>query len=169
MLLPYVKRFFQEYQWSAFLFMAQNTQIPRDQRSQFENNTFSKKNFYGSFGIVSTWCRNIFWRAALKPFSVYGSNFSDSLVFGNGPFGEMKYRSLRKRSFHTKKIAMEVLGMCLCYGKKYFQGHQWSTFVSIGQITEIFFSFGECGFWRDQRSQFENDIFSKKNFFQWRF
>ena len=23
--------------------MAQNTQIPRDQRSQFENNTFSKK------------------------------------------------------------------------------------------------------------------------------
>ena len=149
--------------------MAQNTQIPGDQRSQFENNTFSKKNFYGSFGIVSTWCRNIFWRAALKPFSVYGSNFSDSLVFGNRPFGEMKYRSLRKRSFHTKKIAMEVLGMCLCYEKKYFQGHQWSTFVSIGQITEIFFSFGECGFWRDQRSQFENDIFSKKNFFQWRF
>ena len=130
---------------------------------------FFKKNFYGSFRIVSTWCRNIFWRAALKPFSVYGSNISDSLVFGNGPFGEMKYRSLRTRSFHTKKNCYESFRYVSMLRKKVFPGAPVKYFSLYWSNTRDFFSFGECCFWRDQRSQFENDMFSKKKCFQWKF
>ena len=57
--------------------MAQNTQIPRDQRSQFENNTFSKK------------------------------------------------------------ISMEVLGLCLPDVETYFKEQHWSPFQFMVQIFRI--------------------------------
>ena len=67
--------------------------------------------------------------------------------------------------FTQKKIAMEVLGMCLCYGKKYFQGHQWSTFLSIGQITEIFLVLGNAAFGEIKDHSLRTTCFQKKNVF----
>ena len=56
-------------------------------------------------------------RAPVKRFTLDGSNYSDSLVFGNGRFAEIKNNSFRARSFQQKKtIAMEALGMCLSHG-----------------------------------------------------
>ena len=64
--LPYVKRYFQEHQWSTFLFMAQITQIllfsemPIWERSKitvWEWQLFKNKICYGSFRYVSTLCK----------------------------------------------------------------------------------------------------------------
>ena len=106
---------------------------------------FQEKNFNVSFGIVSTLCKKVFSRAPVKCFSLYGLNNSDSLVFGNATFGEIKNHSLRTRRFQ-KIFAMNVLGICLSYLKRYFQEHQWSAFLFMVQITQIFFSFWECCF-----------------------
>ena len=106
---------------------------------------FQEKNFNVSFGIVSTLCKKVFSRAPVKCFSLYGLNNSDSLVFGNATFGEIKNHSLRTRRFQ-KIFAMNVLGICLSYLKRYFQEHQWSAFLFMVQITQIFFSFLECCF-----------------------
>ena len=84
---------------------------------------FQEKNFNVSFGIVSTLCKKVFSRAPVKCFSLYGLNNSDSLVFGNATFGEIKNHSLRTRRFQ-KKFAMNVLGICLSYLKRHFQEHQ---------------------------------------------
>ena len=73
---------------------------------------FQEKNFNVSFGIVSTLCKKVFSRAPVKCFSLYGLNNSDSLVFGNATFGEIKNHSLRTRRFQ-KIFAMNVLGICL--------------------------------------------------------
>ena len=43
----------------------------------------------------------------MKRFSLYVWNYSDSLVFGNGPFGEIKDHILRTTRFQKKK----------CYGR----------------------------------------------------
>ena len=75
MCLPYIKRYFPEHQWSAF---------------------------------------------------VYGWNDSDSSVFGNAGFGEVKDHSLRTTPL--KKMAMEILGMYSPYVKRYFQENQLSVF-----------------------------------------
>ena len=106
---------------------------------------FQEKNSNVSFGIVSTLCKKVFSRAPVKCFSLYGLNNSDSLVFGNATFGEIKNHSLRTRRFQ-KIFAMNVLGICLSYLKRYFQEHQWSAFLFMVQITQIFFSFWECCF-----------------------
>ena len=46
----------------------------------------------------------------MKYFSLYGPNNSDSIVFRNAAFGEIKDHSLRTTPFQKKKkkIAMEV-------------------------------------------------------------
>ena len=75
---------------------------------------FQEKKIYGSFEIVCIFCENVFCLAPVKHFSLYGSN-NFLLVFGNTAFEEIKDHSLRTTRFQ-KKIAMEVLGMCLSYG-----------------------------------------------------
>ena len=72
---------------------------------------------------MSTLRKKVFSRASVKCFSFYDSNYSDLLVFGNAPFGEIKDQCLRMRPFQ-KTIAMEVLSLCVPYIKMYFQKHQ---------------------------------------------
>ena len=87
--------------------MAQITQILlfsemsfwRDQRSQFENNTFSKKNCNESFQCVSTLHKKVLSGATMKRVFLYGSNKSDSVVFGNADFREIEYHSLSTMGF----------------------------------------------------------------------
>ena len=54
---------------------------------------------------------------------VYGSNNSDSAVFKNVGFGEIKDHSLRTTPL-PKKICYRGLGICLTYVKRYFQEDQ---------------------------------------------
>ena len=69
---------------------------------------------------VSNLCKKVFSGALVKFVFLYGSNNSDSFVFRNVGFGEIKDHSLRTTLFQKKKIAMEVLCMCLPYAKRYF-------------------------------------------------
>ena len=55
-------------------------------------------------------------RAPVKRFSLYGSNYSDSLVFGNVVLQRSKITVSEQDLFNKKTIAMEALGMCLSYG-----------------------------------------------------
>ena len=134
--------------------MAQITQIwlfwrmcllERSKITVLRTTLFQEKNFNASFGIVSTLCKKVFSRAPVKCFCLYGLNNSDSLVFGNSTFGEIKNHNLKTRRFQ-KIFAMKVLGICLSYLKRYFQEHQWSAFLFMVQITQIFSSFWECCF-----------------------
>ena len=56
----------------------------------------------------------------MKYVFLYGSNNSESVVFRNAGFEEIKDFSLRRTPFQKKFFAMKVLGMCLPYLKKYF-------------------------------------------------
>ena len=56
---------------------------------------FKKKFINGNFGFVSTLRKKVFSGAPVKCFSLYGSNNSDSVVFENAAFGDIKDRSLR--------------------------------------------------------------------------
>ena len=95
-----------------------------DIKDQFENYTsFLRKFIYGSFGFLSTLHKKVFLGAPVKWFFFYGSNKSDSVVFKNAAFREIKDHSLRTTPF-KKNLAMEVLGLCLPYIKSYFQEHQ---------------------------------------------
>ena len=64
-------------------------------------------------------------------------NNSDSVVFENANFGEIKDQSLRTTPIQKKRIEGEVLGMCLPCVKMYFQENQRSTFSFMAQITQI--------------------------------
>ena len=116
---------------SQILFFFQECGFWRGQRSHFENDSFSKKNFNASFEIVFTLCEKVFSREPVKSFSTYGSNYSGSLVFGNAAFGDIKDHSLRMRSFE-KIFTMDVLDMCLSYGKKVFSGAPVKCFSHYG-------------------------------------
>ena len=103
---------------------------------------FEKKNCCGSFGFVSTLHKKVFSGAPVQWVFLYGWNNSDSAVFGNATFGEIKDHSLRMTNFE-KKIAMEVLGLCLPYIKRYFQEHQLSVFFFMVQTTQILMFLGK--------------------------
>ena len=60
---------------------------------------FQKKCCYGSFGFVSTLRKKVFSGAPVKWLSLYGSNKSDSVLFGNADFAEIKDQSLSTMDF----------------------------------------------------------------------
>ena len=120
---------------SQILFFFQECGFWRGQRSHFENDSFSKKNFNASFEIVFTLCEKVFSRAPEKRFSLYGLNNSDSLVFGNATFGEIKNHSLRTRRFQ-KIFAMNVLGIL---NKKAFSRAPVKCFSIYGSNNSDFF------------------------------
>ena len=92
---------------------------------------FQKKIYYGSSDFVSTLPKKVFSGALVNCVFLYGSNNSDSVIFGNAAFGEITV--WEQRLFNNKKIAMELLGLCLPYVKRLFQEHQVSSFFFIGR------------------------------------
>ena len=66
----------------------------------------------------------VFSGGPVKCFFLYGSNNSDSVVFGNASCAEIKYHSSITTPFQKKFFTNKVLDMCLPYVKKYFQEHQ---------------------------------------------
>ena len=122
--------------------------------------SFQKKPCYGSFGFVSTLYKKLFSIAPVKCFFPYNSNNWDSVVFWNAAFGEIKDRSLRMTIFQ-KKIAMDVLGLCLSY-LKLFSRVPVKCFSLYGSNNSDSVVFGNVAF-GEIKDQFENDNFSKKN------
>ena len=62
---------------------------------------FWKNIFDGSFRYVSILRKKVFSGAPMKCFSLYDSNESDSLVFGNAAFGDIKDES---EAFSKRKL-----------------------------------------------------------------
>ena len=87
----------------AFFLIAQITQIllfsgiaplERSKIIVREWHILKKEIFYEIFRQMRTLRKKVFSRAPVKCFSLYGSNYSDSVVFGNASFGEIKNHSL---------------------------------------------------------------------------
>ena len=83
----------------AFFFIAQITQIllfsriaplERSKIIVWEWHILKKEIFYEIFRQMRTLRKKVFSRAPVKCFSLYGSNNSDSVVFGNADFSEIK-------------------------------------------------------------------------------
>ena len=110
MQLPYIKRYFQEYQWSSFLFMAQITQI-----------LFLSRVVLLEISKITVWERDI---------------FKEKLPF---KFQVCVYLPWKGIFRSTSKVLFWF----------------WLKYIWL-------FCFWECHFWRDQRSQFESDTFSRK-------
>ena len=165
--LPYVKRSFQQYQWSAFVFRAQTTQIllfwrmPVSDRSKitvWEQHVFQIFFCDGNSTHVSILRKNVFSGAPVKWFLRQGSDISDSVVFENAAVGKIKFHILRTTHFPE----MFLLWNFLVY-------LTWNGILSL--TSEKLFSlrlkylrfccFGEWRFQKDQRSQFENNPFSR--------
>ena len=123
----------------------ERSKITVQQRHLFKN-IFS----YGRFRYAFTLRKKVFSAAPVKWFFLYGSNNSDSVVFGEyrfwnyqrSKFENNTFSKKKKKKKKKKKNAMEVLGMCLPYLKRYFQEHQWSVFFFVAQITQILLFFG---------------------------
>ena len=64
---------------------------------------------------MSTLRKKVFSGPPNKCVFLYGSNNSNSVVFGNTSLAEMKDHSLRATPFQQKNVAMEVLDLCLPY------------------------------------------------------
>ena len=108
--LSYVKRLFKstrEVLFSLFLKFLRfccvwECRFWRHQKPQLENDTFSRKSFYGGFEIVCTLSKKVFWIAPMKCFYLYGSNNSEPLAFEDSNFGVIKDDSLRTTTFQKK-------------------------------------------------------------------
>ena len=120
--LTSVKRYFEGHQLSEFFFMAQVTQIllfsgmlllERSRITVSERHLLNKKFCYGSFEFVSNFCKKVFWGAPVKWVFLYGSSNSDSVIFGNDAFGEIKDHSLRATPFQ-KKCLLWKFWVCVC-------------------------------------------------------
>ena len=146
MCVPFIRRYFQEHQFLVLLkhrnidsVIFRNAGFEEINNHSLRTIPFQKKNCYGTFRYVSTLRKKLFFGAIVNCVFLYGSNNSDSVVFGNASFGMIKDHNLRMILF-PKKIAMKVLGMCLPYVKMCFQEHQWSVFFFVAEIAQILLS-----------------------------
>ena len=103
------------YNWNSVVF--RNVAFGEIKITIWKEPLFKKKVYYWSFSYVSTFPKKVFSRAPVKCFSLYGSNDSDLLVFGNGAFGEITECFCERDLFKKKKIALEVLSSCVLYIK----------------------------------------------------
>ena len=101
--------------------MAQITQIlrftemgllERSKITVLKGHLFKKKICYKSFEFVSPLTQKVLSGEPVKCVFLCGSNNSDSVIVGNAAFWEIKDDSLRRKHF-LKKIAMELLSLCL--------------------------------------------------------
>ena len=114
---PYVKRYFREHQLNAFFFMGQITRImllwemllfERSKMVIWEQHLFIKEICYGTFEVVSTFRKKVFWRAPVKCVFLYGSNNSDSAILLNATIGDIKDHSLRTTPFPKKHLLWKI-------------------------------------------------------------
>ena len=74
----------------------------RSKITVWKRHIFQKENCYWSFRYVSTICRKVVSEAPVKCSFVFSWNNSDSFVFRNTAFGEIKDHILKKTAFSNK-------------------------------------------------------------------
>ena len=165
--LPYVERYFQRQKLRVVFFMARITQILSFLGMQLLERwkitvweyLFKKIICYESFEFVSPLTQKVLSGAPVKCVFLCGSNNSDSAIVGNAAFWEIKDDSLRRKHLF-KKIAMELLSLCLPSVKIYFQEHQLSVFF-MAQITG-FVIFGNAAFGKIKNYSWRTSPYQKK-------
>ena len=151
--LPYIKRYFQKHQLSASYFLAQVTQIllfsgilllERSKITVRERHLF-KINCYGSFGFPSTLHKKVISEAPVKCVLLYDWNNSDSVVFRNAAFREIKDHSLRMTPFQNK-ICYGSFGFVCTLHKKVFSGAPFNCVFLYGSNKSDSVVFGNADF-----------------------
>ena len=125
----------------------------RDQRSQLTTTPFQIFFCNESCKYMSTLGRKVFFGGTSEMFSSLGLKFLR--------FGRDQRSQLNNDTFSKKISVMEVVSMCLPYLKRYFQWQKWNVFFFRAQIIQIFLFEKQCQFGKNQRSQFNNNTFSK--------
>ena len=128
-------------------FVAFNSPLSeRSKLTVWEQRLFKKKkNWYGSFRYVSILRKKVFSGARVQCFSHCGSNNSDSAVFGNADFGEIKYHSLRTTSF-LKKIIYGSFRFVSNLRRKVFSGGPVNCIPLYGSSNSDSAIFGNAAF-----------------------
>ena len=96
--------------------------------------TFEKKIAMKVLGMYLPYVKRYFYFIYIF---FYESINSDSVVFQNDSFAEIKDHSWRTTPFQEKKKSVKVLGLCLPYVKRYFQEHQLYVFFCMAQTNQI--------------------------------
>ena len=132
----------------------------RSKITVWKRHIFQKENCYWSFRYVSTICRKVVSEAPVKCSFVFSWNNSDSFVFRNTAFGEIKDHILKKTAF-SNKLYWSFRYMSVLH-KKVFSRAPVKWFSLCGSYNSGSVFFQESWFWRDQGPQFEKDTFSEK-------
>ena len=102
--------------------------LERSKVTVWEQYLFKKFFYYGSFWYVSTLRKKVFSAAPVKHFFLQGSKNSDSLVFGNAGFEEIKDHSLSTVDFLKVFFTVNFFYRDLTFVKTYLVG-------SIGHLS----------------------------------
>ena len=130
--------------------------------------TFSKKNCYESFRYVSNLCTKVFSGALVKFVFLYGSKNSDSVVFKNVGFAEIKDHSLR-RTPSQKTVCNRGFMYMSTLREKVFSGALVNCFFLYGSNNSDSVIFRNAGFGEMKDHTFSTIDFCKSfltmNFF----
>ena len=96
-----------------------------------------QKQLQWKFGFVSTLRKKVFSEAPVKCFSLYVSNNSDSVVFDNATFGEIKDNNWRTTPFQKRKICYEGFRHVSTLRRKVFSGAPVKYFSIYGSNNSI--------------------------------
>ena len=113
MCVPFIRRYFQEHQFLVLLkhrnidsVIFRNAGFEEINNHSLRTTPFQKKNCYGTFRHVSTLRKKLFLGALVNCVFLYGSNNSDSVVFGNASFGMIKDH-IWEWHFFQKKLLLK--------------------------------------------------------------
>ena len=112
-------------------------------------------------GICLPYVKMYFQEHHLSTFFFMGQ-ITQILLFSGILLLERSKITVREQHFFKKKIVMEVLGLHLPYIKMYFQEHHVSTFLFMGQITQILLFSGILLLERSKITVREQHFFKKK-------
>ena len=175
--LPYVKRYFQEHQWSAFFFRAQISQIllfssmlvlERSKITVLGQDLFSV-NFFAMkvLGICLPYVKRCFIEHQWSAF-FFRAQITQILLFLRMSVSErLKMTAWEQHLFQNLFCHGSFMYVPTLRKKVFFISTKEVVF-SLGLKCLRFCSFLECLFWRDQRSQYEGNTFSK-NLLSWKF
>ena len=156
--LPYIKRYFQEHQWSAFFFRVEISQImfflgmlvlEWSKIAVWEQylfqNFFALKVLCMCLPYIKSYFQEHQWSAFF-----FRAEMPHILLFLRMQFQRDQSSQFESNIFSRIFSPIEFFRLCLSYVKRYYQTHQWKSIFFMAQITQILFP--GCWFWRDQRS-----------------
>ena len=133
----------------------------RSKITVWKRHIFQKENCCWSFRYVSTICRKVFSGAPVKCSFVFSWNNSDSFVFRNAPFGEIKDHILKKTAF-SNKLYWSFRYMSVLHKKVFSRAPvKWFSLCGSYNSGSVFFS-GVLVLERSRTTIWKRHIFRKK-------